>query len=189
MGVVGWVLLRVGARHSWLRPWWVYPCVLAVFLAALQLPWRGVAGYLLFGFSCVVCVRGAGGARTVVCGVHLWGSCRLWLWRCVLCARVGVCAVCWWCVLGACSRLSGLDWRLSVGAGAACCGPSPALSAGSGCGSPPLLVGVCSWWCVPPSPPLRAVPPLSLCRVAWGGVPLVPCPSLPGCGEWGGGGP
>ena len=97
-GVVRWVLLGVGARHSWLRAWWVYPCVLAVFMAALQLPWRGVAGFLFFGFSCVVCVCGANGARALVCGVRLWGSCRWRLWRCVLCARVGVCAVCWWCV-------------------------------------------------------------------------------------------
>ena len=53
------------------------------------------------------------------------------------------------------------------------------------CGSPPPLAGVC-WWCVPPPPPLRALLPLSLFRVAWGGVPLVPCPGLPGCGGLGG---
>ena len=56
LGVVGWVLLGVAARHSWLRAWWVHLCVLAVFLAALQLPWRGVAGFLFFGFACVAFV-------------------------------------------------------------------------------------------------------------------------------------
>ena len=54
------------------------------------------------------------------------------------------------------------------------------------CGSPPPLAGVC-WWCVPLPSPLRALPLLSLFRVAWGGVSLVPCPGLPGCGGWGGG--
>ena len=45
---------------------------------------------------------------------------------------------------------------------------------------------------VPPPPRLRAPPPLSFCRVAWGAVPLVPCLGLPGlwwaCGGagWGG---
>ena len=53
------------------------------------------------------------------------------------------------------------------------------------CGSPPPLSGVC-WWCVLPLPPLRALFLLSHLRVAWGGVPLVPCPGLPGCGGWGG---
>ena len=57
LGVVGLVLLGVGARHSWLRAWWVYSRVLAMFLAALQLPWRGVAGFLFFGFFvCCVCL-------------------------------------------------------------------------------------------------------------------------------------
>ena len=179
--MVGWVLLGVGARHSWLRAWWVYPCVLAVFLAALQLPWWGVAGFLFFGFSCVVCVCGAGGACALVSGVLLWGSCRWRLWRCVLCARVGVCAACWWCVWVPVLAFLGLVWRLCVGAGAVCRGPSPAPAVGSGCGSPPLLARVCWWWCVPPSPPL------SLYRVTWGGVLLVPCPGLSGCGAWGGG--
>ena len=47
---------------------------------------------------CVCCVCGAGGACALVCGVRLWGSCRWLLRGCVLCARSGVCAVCWWCV-------------------------------------------------------------------------------------------
>ena len=184
LGVVGWVLLGVGARHSWLRAWWVYLCVLAVFLAAVQLPWRAVAGFLFFGFSCVACVCGEVGARALVCGVHLSDSCRWRLWRCVLCACAGVCAVCWGCVSVPVLAFLGLVWRLCVGVGAVCCGPSPVSASRSGFGSPPPLAGVC-WWCVPPPPPLRALPPLSLCRVAWGGVPLVPCPGLPGCGGWG----
>ena len=137
-----------------------------VFLAALQLPQRGVAGLLFFGFSCVVCVCGAGGARTLVCCARLWGSCGWRLWRCVLCGRAGVCAACWWCVWVPVPASLGLFWRLCVGAEALCRGPSPALAVRPGCGSPPPL--------------LCALPPLSLCRVAWGAVPLVPCPGLPG---------
>ena len=59
LGVAGWVLLGVGARHSWLRAWWAYPCVLAVFLAALLLPWRGLLGSCSLGFRvlCVFVVR------------------------------------------------------------------------------------------------------------------------------------
>ena len=78
LGVVGcWVLLGVGARHSWLRAW-------LVLLVGLPLCPSGVsggpaaplvAGLLFFGFSCVVCVCGAGGARALVCCAHLWGSC------------------------------------------------------------------------------------------------------------------
>ena len=181
LGVVDSVLLGVGDRQSWLRAWWVHLCVLAVFLVALQLPWRGVAEFLFFGFSCVACVCGAGGARALVCGVRLWGSCRWRLLRCVLCACAGVCAVCWWCVWVPVLAFLGLVPRLCVGVGAVCRGPSPVSAVGSGCGSPPPLAGAC-WWCVPPPPPLRALPPLSLCRVAWGGVPLVLCPGLPGCG-------
>ena len=68
----GWLgVAGCGARHSWLRAWLVHLCVPAVFLAALQLPWRGVAGILFFGFSCVACVCGAGGARALVCAVRL----------------------------------------------------------------------------------------------------------------------
>ena len=88
LGVVGWLLLAVGARHSWLRAWWVHLCVLAVFLATLQLPWWGVAGLLGFRVLrafvvravlvlwCVVCVCGArvGGGCGGVCCVHA-GAC------------------------------------------------------------------------------------------------------------------
>ena len=93
VGVVGcWVLLGVGARHSSLRAWWVYPCVLAVFLAALQLPWRGLLGSCSLGFRvlcafvvravlalwCVVCVCGArvGGACGGMCCVRAWACVR-----------------------------------------------------------------------------------------------------------------
>ena len=62
------------------------------------------------------------------------GSCQWRLWRCVLCARVGVCAVGWWCVQVPVLAFLGLVWRLGVGAGAVCCGPSPAPAVGSGCG-------------------------------------------------------
>ena len=61
-------------------------------------PPAGVAGFLFIGFSCVVCACGAGSARALVRGVRLWGPCRWWLWRCVLCSRVGLCAVCRSCV-------------------------------------------------------------------------------------------
>ena len=88
-----------------------------MFLAALQLPWRRVAGLLFFGFSCVVCVCDAGVARAWVCCAHLWGSCWWQLWRCVLCACAGVCVVCWWWVWVAVLASLGLFWRLCVGAG------------------------------------------------------------------------
>ena len=132
-----------------------------------------------------------------VCCVRLWwGRCsRFGVWCAfvglVSVAAVAVCVVCM-CgrvcgVLsvhsGACPRLSGLSRRLCVGVGAVCRDPSPVPAVQSGCGSPPPLAWVC-WWCVPPPPPLCAPPPLSLCCVAWGGVPLVPCPGLPGCGGW-----
>ena len=149
-------------------------------------PLAGVAGFLFFGCFCAVCICDAGGARALVCGVRLWGSCRWRLWLFALCARVGMCAVCWWCVWVPVLAFLGLVWRLCVGVVAVCRDPSPVPAVGSGCGSPPPLAGVCWWWCVPPLPPLHALPPLSLCRVAWGGVPLVPCRGLPGCGGWGG---
>ena len=178
--MVGWVLLGVAARQSWLRAWWVHLWVLVVFLLSLQLPWRGVAGFLFFGFSCVACVCGVGGACALVCGVLLGarvgGGCGG-----VCCVHALVCVVCWWCiwvpVLAFLAWFGGSVWvwELCVVA------PLPSRL----CSSPPPLAGVC-WWCVPPPPPLRAFPPLSLFRVAWGGVPLRPCPGLLGCGGWGG---
>ena len=185
LGVVGrWVLLGAGARHSWLRAWWVYPCVLAVFPAALQLPWRRVAGFLFFGLSYVVCVCGAGGARASVWGVRLWGSCRWRVWRCVFGARVGVCAVSCWCFWVPVLAFLRLVWRPCVGAGAVCRGPFPAPAVGSGCGSPPPLARVCWRRRVPT--PLCVPCPLFLFAASLG---VVPCPGLPGCGGWGGGGP
>ena len=130
---------------------------------------------------CVCCVCGAGGACALVCGVRLWGSCRWRLWGCVLCARSGVCAVCWWCVWVPVLAFGGVVWRPCLVWGL-CVVPPPLSRL---CGSPPPLAGVC-WWCVPLLSPLRALLLLSLFRVAWGGVSLVSCPGLPGCGGWGG---
>ena len=113
LGVVGpWVLLDVGARHSWLRAWWV----------------------LLFGLP--LCPSGVSGGPAAPLAEGCWAlvlwvfpSCvRLWCGRClrfgVVCALVGlvlvaavafcdVCArgrVCGVLVvgLGTCPRLSGL---------------------------------------------------------------------------------
>ena len=137
--------------------------------------------WVLVLWVCVCCVCGAGGACALVCGVRLWGSCRWRLWWCVLCACAGVCAVCWWCFWVPVLAFLGLVWGLCVGVGAVCRGPSPVPAVWF----PAPLAGVC-WWCVPPPPPLHALLPLSLFRVAWGGVPLVPCPGFPGCSGWGG---
>ena len=130
---------------------------------------------------CLCCVCGAGGACVLVCGLRLWGSCRWRLWVCVLCARSGVCAVCWWCVWVPVLAFLGVVWRPCLVWGS--CVVPPRLS--RLCGSPPPLAGVI-WWCVPLPSPLRALPLLSLFRVAWGGVSLVSCPGLLGCGAWGG---
>ena len=160
-----------------------------VFLAALQLSRRRFAGLLFFGFSCVVCVCGAGGACASVYCVCLWGSCWWRPWWCMLCARGCVCGVLV-VRLGACPRLCGLDLPAMCECGGCVSWSLSPLAVGPGCGSPPLLAGVCCWWCVPP---LRALPLLSLCRVAWRAVPLVPCPGLPRLwwvcvgGGWGGG--
>ena len=170
LGVVGrFVLLGVGARHSWLRAWWVplvglplcctgvsggpaaplaegcWAPVLWVFLCCVRL-WCGRCSR--FGLSC------AFGGLVLVAAVAV----------CVVCARRRVCGVLV-VGLGACPRLSGLVLAALCGRGAVCRGPFPALAVGPGCGSPP--------------PPLCALPPLSLCRVAWGAQPLVPRPGLP----------
>ena len=136
----------------------------------------GVAGLLLFGFVCVAfVVRVALAFWCVVC------SYRWRLWVCVLCACSGVCAVCWWCVWVPVLAFLGVVWRLCLVWGLCVVAPLPSRL----CGSPPPLAGVC-WWCVPLPPLLRAFLLPSLFRVAWGGVSLVPCPGLPGCGGWGG---
>ena len=89
---------------------WSTLSVLVVFLAALQLSSRRVAGFLFFGFACVVCVCGAGGARALVC-------CVCWrLWWCVLCARGCVCGVLV-VRLGARPRLPGLELAALCGWG------------------------------------------------------------------------
>ena len=77
LGVVGrWLLLGVGPRHPSLRAWW------AALLAGLPFRPSGgsggpapllAEGVGFFGFSCVVCVCGRGGARAFVCCVCLWG--------------------------------------------------------------------------------------------------------------------
>ena len=131
---------------------------------------------------CVCCVCGAGGACALVCGVRLWGSCRWPLRGCVLCARSGVCAVCWWCVWVPVLAFVGVVWRPCLVWGL-CVVPPPLSRL---CGSPPPLAGVC-WWCVPLLSPLRALLLLSFFRVAWGGVSLVSCPGFPCCGGLGGG--
>ena len=77
---------------------------------------------------CVCCVCGAGGACALVCGVRLWGSCRWRLWGCVLCARSGVCAVCWWCVWVPVLAYLGLVWRPCLVWGL-CVVPPPPVSA------------------------------------------------------------
>ena len=117
---------------------------------------------------CVVCVCGAGvgGSCGGVCCVHARACVR-----CV-CGAFGCLSSPFWAWFGGSSWV----WGLCVVA------PLPSRL----CGSPPFLAGVC-WWCVPPPPPLRALPRLSLFRVAPGGVPLVPCPGLPGCGGCSGG--
>ena len=159
LGVVGWVLLGVGARHSWLRVWWVYPCVLAVFLAALQLPWRGLPGSRSFGFR--MCVR-------LWCGRCLrFGVCRASVGLvsvvavavCVACTRGRVCGVLV-VRLGACPRLSGLGLAARCGCGGCVpwplsrpgCGVRVSFPATPGWG---LLAVVC-----PPVAPFVPPPPL-----------------------------
>ena len=66
--------------------------VLGAWVAALQLPWRGVAGFLFFGFACVAfvvravlalpCVVCVCGART---GGDCGGVCRVHARACVRC--------------------------------------------------------------------------------------------------------
>ena len=107
LGVVGcWVLLGVGARHSWLMAWWVYPCVLPVFLAALQLPWRGLLGScsLVFRVLCAFVVRAVLSLWCVVCvcGARVGGGCGgVWCVRAWACVR---------CVGGAFGCLSSPIW-------------------------------------------------------------------------------
>ena len=175
VGVAVRVLLGVAVRHSWLRAWWVLLCV----LAASGGPAVPLAGcWVPVVWVCVCCVCGAGGACALVCGVRLWGSCRWRLWGCVLCARSGVCAVCWWCVGAPALAFAGVVWRPCLVWGL-CVVPPPLSWL---CGSPPPLAGVC-WWCVPLLSPLRVPSSFCLFSVSLGAVS---CPGLPGCGVWGG---
>ena len=173
LGVAVRVLLGVAVRQSWLRAWWVLLCV----LAASGGPAAPLAGcWVPVVWVCVCCVCGAGGACALVCGVRLWGSCRWRLWGCVLCARSGVCAVCWWCVRAPALAFAGVVWRPCLAA--LCVVPPPCL----GCvvPRPPWLGSVggaspCCPFCVPSS--------FCLFSVSLGAVS---CPGLPGCGVWGG---
>ena len=176
LGVVGWVLLGVGARQTWLRSWWVYLCVLAVFLAALQLPWRGVAGFLFFGFSFVACVSGAGGARALVCGVAM----------CVVCMRGRVCGVLV-VRLGACPRLSGLGLAALCECGGCVSWPLSRL----GCGVWVWFLAPLGWGLFvmcPPAAPFACPPPSVFLprRLGRCSPGAVPWPSLL---WWVGGGP
>ena len=145
-GVVGrWLLLGVGARQSWLRAWWVVLVDLPLCPSGVS---GGPAAPLVEGcWVLVLCI--------FPCCVCLWCSCWWWLWRCVLCARAGVCAVCWWCFPVPVLASLGLAWWLCVSAGAVFRGPSPALAVGPAAPGLGLLVVVCS----PPAP--FACPPSS----------------------------
>ena len=140
----------------------------------------GLLGSCCLGFVCVACVVRAAPALpcvVCVCGARVGGGCG------------GVCCVharaCVRCVGGAFGCLSSPLWAWFGGpvwcGGCVSCPPPLSRL----CGSPPPLAGVC-WWCVPLLSPLRALFLLSLFRVAWGGVSLVSCLGLPGCGGWGG---
>ena len=143
-------------------------------------PLAGVAGFLFFGFACVAFVVWAALALwcvVCVCGARVGGGCGG-----VCCVHARACVRCVGCAFGC---LPSSLWAWFGGSvwvwGLCVVAPLPSRL----CGSPPPLAGVC-WWCVPPPPLLHALLFLSLFRVAWGGVPLVPCPGLPGCGGWGG---
>ena len=132
---------------------------------------------------CVCCLCGAGGACVLVCGVRLWGSCRWLLWGCVLCARSGVCAVCWWCVWVPVLAFLGVVWRPCLVSGPCVVAPPPVSAvwfpAPPGWG---LLV-VC-----PPAVPFACPPPsVSFpCRLGRCFSGVVPGPSRL---WWVGGGP
>ena len=129
-------------------------------------PPAGVAGFLFFGFSCVVCACGPGSARALVCGVLFWGPCRWWLWRCVLCARVGVCAVCRWCVwvpvLAFLAWFGGSVWVRGLRVVASL----PPRSRGRGAVSRLLWLGSVGGGVSPCRPLCVPSPLFSLCRVA-----------------------
>ena len=164
LGVFGrWVLLGVGARHSWLGAWWV-------LLVGLPMCPSGVSG-------------GPAAPLAEVCWALLlcvFLCCvRLWCWPCsrfdVLCAFVGLVlvaavAVCVVCArgrargvlvvrLGACPRLSGLGLAALCGCGGCVSWPLSRPGCGAGVWFPAtpgwgLLVVVCS-----PAAPFACPPP------------------------------
>ena len=140
----------------------------------------GVAGFLLFGFVCFAFVVRAALALwcvVCVCQARVGGGCGG-----VCCVHARACVRCAGGAFGCLSSPFSACFGGSVWCGGCVSLPFSCL----GCVVPrPPLAGVC-WWCVPLTPPLRALLLLSLFCVAWGGVSLVPCPGLPGCGGWGG---
>ena len=181
LGVVGrWVLLGVGARHSWLRAWWVV-------LVGLPLCPTGVSGgpaaplaegfwvLVLWVFLCCVCLwcRRCSHLRVLCAFVGLVSVAALAL--CVVCARRRVCGVLV-VHLGARPRLSGL------GSGALCgCGGCVSWPlSGPGCGAqvsfpatPPwgLLVVMCSPAAPFACPPSSFLLPRRLRRCSPGALP------------------
>ena len=164
LGVVGrWVLLGVGARHSWLRAWWV---------VLVGLPWcpSGVSGgpaaplaegcwvLVLLVFLCCVrfwCGRCSRfGVSCASVGLVLVAAVAL----CVVCARGRVCGVLV-VRLGACPRLSGLGLAPLCGCGGCVSWPLSRPGFGARVWFPPtpgagLLVVVC-----PPAAPFACPPP------------------------------
>ena len=146
LGVVGcWVLLGVGARHSWLRAWWVV-------LVGPPLCPSGVSGgpAAPLAEGCWVLVL-----WVFLCCVHLWcGRCSRFGVLCafvghVLVAPVAVCVVCVGgrvcgvlvVLLGACPRLSGLGLAALCGCGGSVSWP---LSR-PGCGAPVWFPATPGW--------------------------------------------
>ena len=165
MGVPSPLLAGVHWPRRWLFPWGLvggFPC--CVWL------WRGVCAWCLCWCVCCVFVVSVLVVVRVwvclprvfvcvcvcVCGVLVVCGCRSLL------PPAGACCWCWWgcgwCVLwlAPChSRRTFLcaiprhSWLGFAAGGGGC--SSPLLGEGPGCGSPPLLAGVCwRWWCVVP---------------------------------------
>ena len=86
-----------------------------MFLAALQPPWRGIAGFLLFGFVCVAFVVRVSLRFGVWCAFVGLVSLAV-VGVCVVCMRGRVCGVLV-VRLGACPSLSGLGLAALCGCG------------------------------------------------------------------------
>ena len=143
LGVVGrWVLLGVGARHSWLRAWWV-------LLAGLPLRPSGVFGGPAAPLACLCCVClwcGRCSRFGVLCafvGLVLVAAVAL----CVVCARRRVCGVLVVRLAALCGCGGCMSWPLSRPG----CGARMWFPATPGWG---LLVVVCS-----PAAPFACPPP------------------------------